>query len=115
MGRYLELAKQKGPRVDNPPTPSSRALADGVQNLPSRPNDPSAAPRGFTWPSASREAERRFGSGAPKLYPFLGCKVRTTSGVGQLVQVFRDRATVVLNTGEQVFVRIEDVFPERMM
>jgi hypothetical protein len=49
----------------------------------------------LNWQSDSLQAERRFGMAA-RLYPFIGRKVRTPQGVGKLVQVFRDRATVVV-------------------
>ena len=45
------------------------------------------------WPSASLDAERRFGQPHAKLFPFLGRKVRTPIGVGTLIQVFADRCT----------------------
>jgi|SRR5215472_1440933 len=50
-----------------------------------------------SWPSASLDAERRFGQPHAKLYPFLNQKVRTPEGPGILLQVFADRATVLLD------------------
>ena len=50
------------------------------------------------WPFESREAERRFGVEHAKLFPFIGRKVRTPQGPGTLIQVFSDRATVVLDS-----------------
>jgi hypothetical protein len=50
------------------------------------------------WPSASLDAERRFGQPHAKLFPFIGCKVRTPAGVGMLVQVFAERVTVLLDS-----------------
>lgn len=49
------------------------------------------------WPRASLKAEQRFGHPAARLYPFLGQQVRTPLGVGKLLQVFQDRATVLLD------------------
>ncbi len=53
---------------------------------------------GPCWPRESLDAERKFG-GQPhvKLFPFIGRKVRTPEGAGVLVQVFKDRATVLLD------------------
>lgn len=50
------------------------------------------------WPPASLEAERKFGHPAARLYPFLNQRVRTPKGTGVLLQVFGDRATVLLDT-----------------
>jgi hypothetical protein len=51
-----------------------------------------------SWPSESFEAERGFAQPHAKLFPFLGRKVRTPGGSGTLIQVFADRATVVLDS-----------------
>ena len=48
------------------------------------------------WPPASIDAQQRFGHHAARLYPFLNQHVRTALGIGKLVQVFRGRATVIL-------------------
>lgn len=53
---------------------------------------------GSNWPPESMEAERRFGQPHARLFPFLGRKVRTPRGPGTLVQIFADRATVVLDS-----------------
>jgi hypothetical protein len=50
------------------------------------------------WPPASLDSERRFGQPHAKLFPFLGRKVRTPSGPGTLIQVFAERATVLLDS-----------------
>ena len=50
-----------------------------------------------TWPEASREAVRRFGHPSARLYPFLGRTILTPEGPGRLLQVFPERATVVLD------------------
>lgn len=50
-----------------------------------------------SWPLESLDAERRFGQPHAKLFPFIGRKVRTPEGPGTLIQVFRDRVTVVLD------------------
>ena len=51
-----------------------------------------------SWPPESFEVERRFAQPHAKLFPFLGRKVRTPSGPGTLLQVFADRATVLLDS-----------------
>ena len=51
-----------------------------------------------SWPPESFEIERRFAQPHAKLFPFLGRKVRTPGGPGTLIQVFTDRATVVLDS-----------------
>jgi hypothetical protein len=62
---------------------------------PERPAAP-AEQRG--WPPVSLDAERRFGRPHAKLFPFIGRKVRTPTGTGTLLQVFSDRATVLLDS-----------------
>lgn len=46
----------------------------------------------------SADCVRRFGQGHAKLFPFIGRKVRTPDGPGTLLQVFADRATVILDS-----------------
>jgi hypothetical protein len=48
-----------------------------------------------TWPPESSE---RFAQPHAKLFPFLGRKVKTPAGIGTLLQVFADRATVLLDS-----------------
>jgi hypothetical protein len=91
MGRLLEIARAALPeRV----VWSSRAAepksgsADQV---------PVSDPRG-AWPPESLEAERRLGHPHARLFPFIGRKVRTPEGPGTLLQVFADRATVLLDS-----------------
>lgn len=48
------------------------------------------------WPPESLHAERRFGRWHARLYPFIGRTVATPRGAGRLVQIFGDRATVIL-------------------
>lgn len=50
-----------------------------------------------SWPEESRQAVRRFGLPCARLYPFLGRTVLTPAGPGRLVQVFAERATVLLD------------------
>ena len=50
------------------------------------------------WPPESLDAEPRFGKPHAKLFPFIGRKVRTPTGVGTLLQVFANRVTVVLDS-----------------
>lgn len=50
-----------------------------------------------SWPQASRDAVRRFGQSCARLYPFIGREVQTPLGRGRLLQVFHERATVVLD------------------
>jgi hypothetical protein len=50
------------------------------------------------------------------LYPFLGRQVRTPRGMGQLVQVFRDRSAVLLdNTDRLSFFGPEEICPVQLM
>jgi len=50
-------------------------------------------------PETSIETERRFpGQPHARLFPFIGRKVRTPGGPGTLIQVFADRATVILDS-----------------
>ena len=49
------------------------------------------------WPDASRDAVRSFGHPCARLYPFLGRTIQTPQGPGRLLQVFPERATVVLD------------------
>jgi hypothetical protein len=51
-----------------------------------------------SWPTASLDAEQRFGQPHARLFPFLGRKVRTPAGPGTLLQVFADRVTVLLDS-----------------
>ncbi len=50
------------------------------------------------WPSGSHGAVEKFGDWSARLYPFIGRTVRTPKGLGELLQVFRDRATVLLDS-----------------
>ena len=53
------------------------------------------------WPLESLEAERRFHCQPhAKLFPFIGRKVRTPAGPGTLLQVFAERATVLLESDQ---------------
>lgn len=78
MGRYLNLAERATRHVQvvtcDQPTPTS------------------------TWPPESLEAERKFGVPYARLFPFIGRKVRTPEGAGVLLQVFRERCAVLLDS-----------------
>ena len=50
------------------------------------------------WPEASRDSVRRFRVPEARLYPYLGKPVATRQGPGRLLQVFRDRAAVALDS-----------------
>jgi hypothetical protein len=50
------------------------------------------------WPPASLDAERRFAEPHARLFPFIGCKVRTPAGPGTMLQVFAERVTVLLDS-----------------
>jgi hypothetical protein len=64
------------------------------------------------WPPESLDAERRFGCWHARLYPFLGKTVSTPCGAGRLVQVFPERASVILPGEAQVGVFLpEDLWP----
>jgi len=53
---------------------------------------------GENWPKEAIEAERRFGQPHARLFPYIGRKVRTPRGHGTLLQVFAERATVLLDS-----------------
>jgi hypothetical protein len=59
---------------------------------------PSLSSYNDAWPAASLNAEQRFAQPHAKLFPFIGRKVRTPSGVGTLIQVFAKRVTVLLDS-----------------
>jgi hypothetical protein len=63
------------------------------------------------WPEECLEAERRFG-GQPhaRLFPLLGLEVATPRGRGVLVQVFAERAAVVLRD-RAVFFDVAEIAP----
>jgi len=64
------------------------------------------------WPPESLDAERRFGRWHARLYPFIGRTVSTPLGAGRLVQVFQERASVILPGEAQVGVFLpEDLCP----
>jgi len=46
------------------------------------------------WPEDSRDAVRRFRQPCARLYPFIGRMILTPRGLGRLLQVFPERATV---------------------
>jgi hypothetical protein len=50
------------------------------------------------WPRELQNAKLRFGQQHAKLFPLLGCKVRTPEGAGTLIQVFAERVTVLLDS-----------------
>ena len=54
------------------------------------------------WPEASRDAVRRFRQPCARLYPFIGREIQTPRGLGRLLQVFPERATVAFaaSTGD---------------
>ena len=54
------------------------------------------------WPPESRDAERRFDSWHARLYFFIGRTVSTPRWAGRLVQVFPERASVILPGEAQV-------------
>jgi hypothetical protein len=54
--------------------------------------------RRVTSPSEPYETERRSCQPHGKLFSFIGRKVRTPEGPGTLLQVFADRATVLLDS-----------------
>jgi hypothetical protein len=55
------------------------------------------------WPPESLDAERRFGRWHARLHPFIGRTVSTPRGDGgRLVQVFPERASVILPGEAQV-------------
>jgi hypothetical protein len=49
------------------------------------------------WPASSLSAQSKFGLSEARLDPFIGQRVRTPHGLGKLLQVFRHRATVLLD------------------
>lgn len=51
--------------------------------------------------SKGHEQPNRFGQPHAALFPLLGRKVRTPSGPGTLIQVFADRAAVLLDSDVQ--------------
>ena len=53
---------------------------------------------GEFWPSSRLPAEKDFGRLQARLFCYIGRKMRTPSGPGTLVQAFRDRATVLLDS-----------------
>jgi hypothetical protein len=66
---------------------------------------PTGAPEGQTtaatvddWQLECRQAEKPSAQPHAKLLPLLGRKVRTPAGPGTLLQVFLDRATVLLDS-----------------
>jgi len=64
------------------------------------------------WPPESFDAERRFASWHARLYPFIGRTVSTPRGAGELVQVFPERASVILPGEAQVGVFLpEELWP----
>lgn len=66
------------------------------------------------WPPESLDSERRFGSWHARLYPFVGETVSTPRGAGRLVQVFPERASVILPGEERIGVFLPgEVLPAR--
>jgi hypothetical protein len=64
--------------------------------------------RGVTWPKSCLESERLFGQPHARLFPLVPCgnypdaptgRVMTLNGPGRLLQVFAERAAVVLDAG----------------
>jgi len=60
------------------------------------------------WPTESLDAERRFGRWHARLYRFIGRTVSTPRGAGRLVQVFPERASVVIAGEAQVRVLLPE-------
>ena len=65
------------------------------------------------WPPESLACEARFGHRAARLYPFLGRRVATPRGPGQLCQVLEARCRVLLEgrAGAEVEVPAAEVRP----
>lgn len=65
-----------------------------------------------TWPPASMEAERRFGQAHAKLFPFIGKRVWTPAGTGELLAAFAEQSEILPDGATKtVRVRTEDVSP----
>lgn len=90
MGRYLEIAKKVGPASTPPP--------DEQEGRP--------------WPPECVDSEQRFGGRFARLLPLLNKEVWTPQGRGVLLQVFRDRAAVVMPGAEMMtFISPEEILP----
>lgn len=87
------------PAVGHPESPSEAAGEAAAQPVRPAIPLPSLVTEGAEtrWPAESLDTERRFRHPPAKLFPFIGRKVRTPEGPGTLIQVFRDRVTVVLD------------------
>jgi len=91
-GDRIRYSVPKGSREAQELLAELRKHREGVTELlRQRANEPGE-------PSASFDAERRFGQPHAKLFPFIGGKVRTPQGHGTLLQVFAERATVLLDS-----------------
>ncbi len=89
--------------------------AQGAPQVTLTPQAPHGGPE-RAWPPASLEAERRFSHSSARLYPFLGSRVRTPRGTGQLIQVFTDRVAVLLDGADRLsFFAPEDICPLQLM
>ena len=69
------------------------------------------------WPAESLDAEERFGAPHAKLFPFLERRVRTPEGCGILLQVFQDRAAVLLDSERKKKKTLQKLYfcaPERI-
>ncbi len=72
-------------------------------------------PESQSWSPESLEAQRKFGEPSARLYPLIGLRVRTPRGTGKLLQVFVDRAAVLIDGENQVSsLAPVDVLPELM-
>ncbi len=65
------------------------------------------------WPAECLESEQRFRQPHARLFPLLDKSVETPLGAGRLVQVFADRAAVVLHHDQEslTFLLPEEVHP----
>jgi hypothetical protein len=64
------------------------------------------------WPPESLEAERRFGRGHARLFPFLGKRVWTPQETGILLSVFADLCEIHPDGSKgTIRVRTKDVRP----
>jgi hypothetical protein len=100
------------------PLPSPRLAQPSAEG-----EDPWRYWRVVTWPKSCLESERLFGQPHARLFPLVPCdnypdaptgRVMTLNGPGRLLQVFAERAAVVLDTGPQdamVFLHPSQVWP----
>ncbi len=87
----LDAAIERANRIFSCRSTPSRDKSRAPERSPAQPDEHESS-------LVSLDAEFRFGHPHSRLFPLIGHKVRTPSGLGTLIQVYSDKVTVLLDS-----------------